>query len=156
MQEVLLRVHERRDQLRERERLEAWVFRIARNALVDHYRRGAGDLPLAAELEPRELPREHADDAAPILAAWLRARVEALPPAQREALELTELGGLSQRAAAEHLGVPTSTLKSRVQRGRDRLHAELIRCCEVELDARGGVTDFRPRDPEGCGGCECG
>jgi RNA polymerase sigma-70 factor (ECF subfamily) len=40
-------------------------------------------------------------------------------------------------------------MKSRVQRGRAQLRCMLEACCEIAVDARGGVTDFEPR-PEAC------
>jgi DNA-directed RNA polymerase specialized sigma24 family protein len=82
VQDVLLRMHERREQLRDEDRLEAWAFRVARNALVDHYRRKRGSeaLPELAEHEP-----EPADRNAEILGAWLRSRIEQLPESYRDA-----------------------------------------------------------------------
>lgn len=154
VQDVLLRVHARREQLREDDRLEAWVFRIARNALIDHLRRTRPGAPLPAELADPSEPLPEAPNPAPrVLGAYLRAQISQLPPRYREVMELTELDGLSQREAAARLDLPYSTLKSRVQRGRDLLHAELLRCCAVELDARGGVTDFEPR---ACEADKCG
>lgn len=165
VQDVLLRIHERRAQLRDDDRLDAWVSRIARNALIDHYRhdhaRPRHEALLEERLEDRLEERvETAPDArleggassnGQLLGGWLRGRLDSLPEPQRRALELTELEGLSQREAADQLGVPYSTFKSRVQRGRDRLHAELVACCAVEVDARGGVLDFQPRKgPCGC------
>lgn len=148
VQDVLLRIHERRDQLRDEDRLEAWAFRVARNALVDHYRRRHPSEPLPELAEPEPELRNRSGE---ILGAWLRTRIEQLPANYREAIELTEVRGLSQREAAQVLGVPYSTLKSRVQRGRDLLHADLLGCCAVELDARGRVTDFEPRSCKPCG-----
>lgn len=156
VQDVLLRMHERKDQLREHGRIDAWAFRIARNALVDHYRRHRGNEPLDELGEPAsELDSSEDEAVVPrVLGTWLTLQIAALPPRYREALELTELRGLSQREAAKMLGVAESTFKSRVQRGRDLLHADLLRCCAVEVDARGHVMDFAPRS--GREGTSCG
>ncbi len=158
LQEVFLTLHTHRERLPEIERIDAWLFRVARNAAIDQLRRRrpihaldeAGPLVDTAV----EAPDGSMDgpDPARMIGAWLGSRIQSLPPRYREVLELTELGGLSQRAVAAQLGMSHSTVKSRVQRGRDLLHADLLRCCEVELDARRHVTGFRPRrDP-----CECG
>jgi RNA polymerase sigma-70 factor (ECF subfamily) len=150
LQEVFLRLHERREPIAELERIDAWLFRVAGNVAIDHLRR-RGALELSEGSEPSEEPQlVDEDQPTRVLSAWLSSQVAELPEHYREVLELTEREGLSQREAAERLGLPYSTLKSRVQRGRDLLHAELLRCCEVELDARNRITAFRPR------ACDCG
>jgi RNA polymerase sigma-70 factor (ECF subfamily) len=154
VQDVLLRMQERREQLREDDRLEAWAYRIARNVLVDHHRRARRSEPLPEHGELGELgepPPEPTNDAPRVLGSWLRMQIEQLPARYRDVLELTELRGLSQREAATTLGLPSSTIKSRVQRGRELLHAELLSCCAVELDVRGRVTDYTPRPASPCG-----
>jgi RNA polymerase sigma-70 factor (ECF subfamily) len=79
-----------------------------------------------------------------------------LPSPYREALILTEMEGLAQKDAATMLGVSVSGMKSRVQRGRQKLRALLEECCEIALDARGRVIGCEPRDrpggPKICGG----
>lgn len=160
VQDVLLRMHERWEQLREHGSIDAWAFRIARNALIDHYRRHRGSEPLGElsdpDLGPELGPESEASEQVPrLLGTWLTLQISALPPRYREALELTELRGLSQREAARLLGVAESTFKSRVQRGRDLLHADLLRCCAVEIDARGRVMDFAPRTRRDGTGCGC-
>jgi hypothetical protein len=77
---------------------------------------------------------------------------EQLPEAYREALTLTELGGLSQRDAAARAGLSLSGMKSRVQRGRAKLTELLLRCCEVELDVRRRAVGFEARSSCGDGG----
>jgi RNA polymerase sigma-70 factor (ECF subfamily) len=156
LQEVFLRLHQQ--PLDTIERLDAWLFRVAGNVAIDHLRTRAGareGASLDEQPEPHgEPPLVDDDHAARVLAAWLSARVAELPEHYRAALVLTEQQGLSQREAAERLGIPYSTLKSRVQRGRDLLHADLLGCCEVELDVRNRVTDFRPRrQPCSCRDC---
>ena len=88
-----------------------------------------------------------APDAA--LAACLSPLLARIPESYRAALELTDLGELTQEQAAAQLGVSTSGMKSRVQRGRRMLHAEVTRCCRVELDARGALSDASTRDDAG-------
>ena len=73
----------------------------------------------------------------------LLARV---PDDYRTAIELTDLGELTQEQAAAQLGLSTSGMKSRVQRGRRMLRTEVGRCCRIELDARGAI-DGAPDAP---------
>jgi RNA polymerase sigma-70 factor (ECF subfamily) len=60
---------------------------------------------------------------------------------------------MSQAAAAERLGLSVPGAKSRVQRGRARLRAMLLRCCQIETDRRGRVVAFETRDGQGCASC---
>lgn len=73
-----------------------------------------------------------------------------MPEHYRRALELTDLGGLTQERAAAQLGLSTSGMKSRVQRGRRLLREEVTRCCEVALDSRGGLADVELHRPGTC------
>jgi RNA polymerase sigma-70 factor (ECF subfamily) len=71
----------------------------------------------------------------------------------RQAVTLTEIEGMTQKDAAEKLGVSVSGMKSRVQRGRGKLKDVILDCCEVELDRRGGLVDYRRRRPHACEDC---
>jgi RNA polymerase sigma-70 factor (ECF subfamily) len=137
--------------------LAAWVFRTARNAVIDHWRRGRPGEPLPDDLvDTAATPAATANaDAAPLLASF-RAFVHALPAEQREAILRTEYEGVSQHELARQLGVPVSTVKSRVQRGRERLAKALHDCCTFEFDRRGGLVDWQRRPGgSGCGDCDC-
>ena len=61
---------------------------------------------------------------------------------------------MTQRDAADMLGISVSGMKSRVQRGRRQIQEMLQACCDIALDARGRVLsyDLRPdaRVPENC------
>jgi RNA polymerase sigma-70 factor (ECF subfamily) len=151
LQEVLVRVHRGLAALRDEERVAAWVYRIARNAIVDHVR---ARVPTSTEVEEATEIELEEQDAAEKLARVLAVFVAELPSPYREAITLTELEGRTQREAAQMLGVSLSGMKSRVQRGRARLRAMLETCCEIALDARGRVLSCAPRPgvdrPEGC------
>lgn len=152
--DILLRIHENLGTLDDRERLTHWASRVARNAVIDEYRRAAR----ARELLVAEPEAEAVDDSDPTsvldeLAGCLRPLLVGLPPEQRRAVEIVDLDGMAQAAAARHEGVSLSGMKSRVQRGRRRLAGLLGQCCALTLDARGVPMDYTPSSTcvRGCG-----
>jgi RNA polymerase sigma-70 factor (ECF subfamily) len=157
LQEVLLRIHRHSDQLARADRVTAWMHQIARNAIIDYYRRRAARPELAAGAagdldEPVDgaFDEQASEALRSELAACLRPLLDRLPDKHREALVLTELEGLTQVEAAHRLGISVSGAKARVQRGRAQLRTLLLDCCHVELDRRGGITEYQARS----GSCE--
>jgi RNA polymerase sigma-70 factor (ECF subfamily) len=147
LQETFIKIHGKLDTLEDRERLDAWVYQIARNTVTDYYRRQRaveslpeGGIEIAA-IEPEE-PDNGVEQ---IVGGWLRPMVETLPERYRQALILTEFEGLSQREMAEKLGLSYSGAKSRVQRGRVMLKQQLVDCCHFEFDRRGSIIDYTPQ-----------
>ena len=154
LQEIMLRIHRHARDGEHPHALGAWVHQIARNAIADHYRRAANrrEQPTGIELDDEPPAPEPDDDAARSeIGRCLRPLLDELPPGHRDAVTLTELGGLSQVDAARQLGISTSGMKSRVQRGRAQLRELLVACCEINLDRRARVTSYEPRR----GACKC-
>lgn len=165
VQRVLLRLVQGLGSLRDAERLHAWVYRTARNVIIDHYRWTATRREIAsgdaADLD--EMPAAAIDVAVEDeghalreLSACLAPMLRQLPASQRDAVTLTELDGLNQADAARHAGLSLSGMKSRVQRGRRQLRAALEDCCRIQLDRRGGVVAIDPRAGTDCGPCGSG
>ncbi len=147
LQDVFLRIHHHIDTLNDTEHLQAWIYRIARNAIVDHYRarRPTETLPpdlQAPETEEADIHRE--------IAGCLAPMIEALPERYRHALRLTELEGLTQKDLAARAGLSLSGAKSRVQRGRALVRTMLLDCCHFEFDRQGQVVDYAPKG-DACG-----
>ena len=131
--------------------LAPWVFRVAQNAVIDHYRTRKPVAALPELADPNLV--DPAEDELRRLGASFRRFVHALPPQYREAVLLTEYEGLNQRELAERLGVPVPTAKSRLQRGRAQLRKALLACCTFEVDRRGRVVDWRRHGPDACPEC---
>jgi RNA polymerase sigma-70 factor (ECF subfamily) len=140
LQEVFIRIHTKGDTLRNADKLQSWVFQIARNALIDYYRSRRTTVELPQTLGFWE--EDYEDDLAAELAADVREMVETLPEPYREALMLTAYEGLSQKELAKRLGLSYSGAKSRVQRARESVRDMLMACCHFELDRRGTVIDY--------------
>ncbi len=156
VQDVFVRMQRNIGSLSSADRLDAWAFRITRNAIADYYRASEHRAaPGKALNEPAadSIDDEPSTDARAEMAYCIAPMVRQLPQNYRQAIELTELEGMTQTAAAEQLGLSVPGMKYRVQRGRARLRAMLVRCCEIETDRRGHVIAFEQRDGEGCAAC---
>ncbi len=145
--DVLVRAYARRDTLRDRDKLGQWLYQIARNAIIDHYRRRRPTEELPDEMVDEEVYAS--GDTEKELARCLTPFIEELPPHYRQAVMLAELQGFTQREVALKLGLSVSGAKSRVQRARQMLETMFLECCRVEFDGRGGVADYEPK-----GNCE--
>lgn len=152
LQETFARIHRGAAGLRDGERLGPWIYRVARSAIADHHRMRARH-PLR-DAEPPDVA-ETPDDArvfACRIDEHLGALVELLPEPTRATLRMTELEGRSQAEVARALGVPETTVRSRVQRGRARLREMVEALCAVELDAGGRLVACDPRGAPCCAG----
>ena len=131
----------------------AWLYRSARNAVIDHYRTRRHHESIddddrwpdhdPASDEPNEATRE--------LSHCLQPMIDQLAPLAREALLRVDVDGQTQQSAAEALSLSVSGMKSRVQRARRELKQLLEQCCTVEVDRNGAISDYqRSTGPCGC------
>jgi RNA polymerase sigma-70 factor, ECF subfamily len=146
LSEVFMRIQKRLPDLREPAKLQGWVYRIARNVVIDHYRKRREHLALKAEVESDDPAGRDAVDLTPAL----RAFIAALPPGYREPLVRHEFQGESLQEIAAALGLSLTATKSRVRRARLMLREMLDRCCRFKFDARGKVIEATPRRRCGC------
>lgn len=160
-QDALMRIHAGAPKLKDAGRTQAWVYSVTRHAVADYYRKHrlaevADPLALESAVDPasgsvERLGRPGGDHSPhEEVLSWLRPMAEQLPAGYREALLMADFEGRPQREVAEVLGLSLPGAKSRVQRARRMLAANLDRCCSVELGPDGRVRDFRPN-----ASCDC-
>jgi len=148
LQNALVRIQKGLPALRDDERFGPWVYRVTRSAIGDHLRSRSRPLEngrTTIDDDVQATGHEDGDDLGPALVGCLSSFIAELPSPYREAITLTELEGLTQKEAADMLGVSLSGMKSRVQRGRARLREMFDHCCEMTQDARGRVIACEPR-----------
>ena len=147
-QETMLRAWRGLNGFRGESALETWLYRIAAGCCLDFLRKKSRDrgesleplmergfnpadeTPGTEETVIRREQREH-----------LRAAIADLPEEQRDALILTQLEGMEYEAAASFLGVAPGTVRSRVNRAREKLKkifrdAELFPDSDVKQNER--------------------
>jgi RNA polymerase sigma-70 factor, ECF subfamily len=134
--------------------IPAWLYRAARNAVIDHYRtRRAHDTDSVLERWPEPATQDGLpNDATRELAQCLQPMLGALLPAARDALIRVDLQGQTHQQAADQVGISVSGMKSRVQRARRELKEQLTSCCAVHIDTTGAIADYAPQARRcGCG-----
>lgn len=150
VQEVFLKAMSRQNALCGIDNPRAWLFQVARNALVDRARTSHPGEPI--EQHEGELVAEPADGLAPVdaLADCVETVMRDLPAADAQILRACDIDGqlLREFAAAHALSLPA--VKSRLLRARSRLRERLVSACQVRFDADGAVCcHAQPGSPGG-------
>jgi RNA polymerase sigma-70 factor, ECF subfamily len=124
VQDTLMRAWANLDRFERGTSLNAWLFTILRNLFHSEYRKRKREVEDAdgsyagrLKVQPEQGARLDFED--------FRTALTKIPPDQREALLLVGAQGMSYEEAAQVTGVPVGTVKSRVNRARNRL-AELL------------------------------
>jgi RNA polymerase sigma-70 factor (ECF subfamily) len=110
------------------------------HAMADLARRRSRDPIVGSVPEPEKTEASHPVEDVELqseLGECVALFVARLPSPYREAVTLTELEGITQKDAAEMLGISVTAMKSRVQRGRQKIRDMFEACCRISVDARG-------------------
>ena len=148
LQDFCIRVLSRKDQLREVERMDAWLYTILRSTLNDHYRKGTRRSRLAAAAA-RE-PEEWIADAPSQMARLCTCHggvISELRPADAELIRRIDFGEEDRERVAADLRLNRNALGVRLHRARTALREALTthcgKCCQEDRD-----DCYCP--PEGC------
>lgn len=131
-QDIWFNLIRARDRYEPRAKFATFLFSMAHNRLIDHYRKNSRSVPISYDDDPDDAPLvervsgDHRDDP-----AWqaeigeqsrqLQALIQALPEAQREAFLLREEADLSLEEIAAATGVNAETAKSRLRYAVNKL-----------------------------------
>jgi RNA polymerase sigma-70 factor (ECF subfamily) len=141
LQDVFLKILSRIDTLKDDTKIQSWIYRITRNAIIDYYRskKIPSELPeslAAPETAQNETVKQE-------ISGWLLPMIDNLPEHYRDALIMSEIEGKPQKEVAEKHGLSLSGAKTRIQRGRAKVKDLLTQCCTFEFDRQGRVIDYR-------------
>jgi RNA polymerase sigma-70 factor, ECF subfamily len=121
-QDVFLKVYTKANELRDAERFSGWVYAIARNVLISHWRRQKSRIA-EAELEPvtNGLSESLIAEAQAAPKLQLMEWLEELEPCEQDLVILRFVEGLSYKELAEALQAPVGTIKWRISEVRRKL-----------------------------------
>ncbi len=146
LQNVFIRISSNAGSLSKKEKIQNWLFTVTRNAVIDYYRVSARkkNIELNESMADQLLAEESADSTQG-LDNCVSTMIALLPDEYRAIIEDAEISGISQKELAEKDNMAYSSMRSRVQRGRERLKQLFYNCCHIETDKRGNVLQAHGR-----------
>lgn len=135
-QESFIRAFRNLNQFDPERRFSSWLFRIAHNLCIDHYRRRKLDtVPMVRRDNgeestwdlPDTTPGPEVEFSDRERGRRLLAAVESLPPAYRSVIILRHQQGLAYEEIAEVMELPLGTIKARIHRAHRLLKEKLVR-----------------------------
>ncbi|MDC6350110.1 sigma-70 family RNA polymerase sigma factor [Zeaxanthinibacter sp. PT1] len=133
LQETFLKAQQKIGQLREVEKLESWLFQVARNTMKDHLAHEARLIPGPVHDTQDTSGREPE-------ACCFDRFIEELPPDYRQSIELVYIEGKKQQEASQALGISLPNMKARIRRAKVMLKDKFAECCGYDLNENGKLV----------------
>lgn len=146
LQNVFARISSNVNSLSNKEKIQNWLFTVTRNAVIDYYR--ANNKKHNVKLDEtyaNQFKVEETPDSTQGLDRCVATMISLLPEEYRGIVEDAELRGIKQKDLAQKYNMPYPSLRSRVQRGRERLKQLFYNCCQIKTDSRGNVLHVQGR-----------
>jgi RNA polymerase sigma-70 factor (ECF subfamily) len=149
MQEIAIKIYKNIDSLSTIKNLRAWIYRVARNTLIDFYKQNSKTIP--DELYNLEFttqkPLEEND-----LIKCIEYISNELKQSDKKILDLSIKQQYSINEIAEQLQLSKDGTKSKLKRAKQKVADRFFTCCNVEKDIFNKIVDMKPiRDNK----CEC-
>ena len=122
--------------------VRSWLYQIAQNAIIDHYRKNKRNVPTESFSEAED---ENEESAAKEAAEFILPMINLLPEAYSTPLRMSDVDGTNLKDIAAELELGLSAVKQRVSRGRKMLREIFTECCLLELDDQGRLVSFEVR-----------
>jgi RNA polymerase sigma-70 factor (ECF subfamily) len=147
LQNVFIKVANGINDLNRKEKLQSWIYSIARHSIIDHYRTKAGkkDSTVDADDLLESFSDEEYNDTTKGLDCCLLGFVDQLPEEYRNIIIDVDLNGAKQKDLTEKYDLAYPSVRSRVQRGREKLKQLLLDCCNIQWDNRGNILEVGTR-----------
>jgi len=135
LQDTFIKVHTKLHTLNDLTKLKSWIFTIARNSIMDHFKKANKTFEFADfESETTVLENVHTEQ------DCLQGILQSLPKKYRNPLFLSDIKGLKQAEVANQLNQNLPTTKSQIQRARKLIAKGFMDCCGFVLNEQGNLV----------------
>jgi RNA polymerase sigma-70 factor (ECF subfamily) len=147
LQNVFIKIYSNIDKLTEDLKLKNWIFTITRNTIIDYYRANANKKTLAVnEGITNEISEPEESDQTKGLDQCIMTMIGLLPDEYHDIIIESEIKGIKQKDLAEKYGIAYPSMRSRVQRGRERLKQLFYNCCHIQTNKLGNVIEVQGKN----------
>lgn len=144
LQDVFIKIHLYKDKLRDPSRLSSWIYTITRNAINDYFKKNrySDDIePDTLEDSSEEIENFISKADVECMHTCIKPFIERLPEDEKNLLIDSDFRQIPQKEIAENLGLPYSTVKSKIQRIRRKVKETLVDCCNIELNNKQEIVE---------------
>jgi RNA polymerase sigma-70 factor (ECF subfamily) len=146
LQNVFTKISAKAESLSEKDKIQNWLFTVTKNAVIDYYRvRSTKKNFQLDDALAEQLFEEETTDTTKGLENCVSIMVNLLPEEYRDIIEDAELHGMKQKDLAVKYSMPYPSMRSRVQRGRERLKQLFYNCCVTKTDRPGNTSQAHSR-----------
>jgi RNA polymerase sigma-70 factor, ECF subfamily len=144
LQNIFMKISANVNTLSDEEKLKSWIFTITRNTIIDYYRTNASKKNVEVVSGIEESILDEADfDSTKGLDQCVHTMIKLLPDEYRDIIVDAEINGIKQKDLAEKYDMAYPSMRSRVQRGRERLKQLFYNCCHIETDSLGNIIEVQ-------------
>lgn len=140
-QEVFLKIHRSIGTLKSEDKLKPWLNRIVYTTLIDYYKREKKYV--AENTMVLEIYQEETNENNEELISCIMELLQLLPVQERELLKAVEIDQVKQTEYAKQHNIKLSTVKSRVQRAKQKIKDQISSNCYLQMDKFGNVVDYQ-------------
>lgn len=148
LQDTFIKVHTKLHTLKDSNKLKSWLFSVARYTLMDYLKTSKVKIEFN-DFDTEDVPENHEHTEKDCL----RGILVNLPKKYREPIFLADIMGLKQKEVAKKLSLPLPTVKSQIQRGRQKIAEGFMDCCGYEMSEQGYLVG-QLQDKEDCKICK--
>lgn len=145
LNDVFFKASKSLESLKEKTKIQSWLYKIASNQIIDYYRQGKENYididdstQYSEELEAETIYDE--------LNCCIEKFLHQLPDEYSDALKAVYLDELTQKEYSEHNEINLSTVKSQVKRGKESMKIFFEQCCTFEKDRLNKIVSYIPKD----------
>jgi len=142
LQDVFIKVYRNLNKLRKVTSINAWLFTISNNSIIDYYKKKKPHLVMPHELYDIEEASIEDNNYNNEFTNCIKETTFDIPDKYMKVYKMFEEEGLKHKDIMKKLNISLSTSKIRLMRAREKMAESINKCCELESDGYGNVINL--------------